>query len=302
MAYYIDPLDMTDAQLLASPAEDPTAAWASGAFAVGDERHVVATHGVYRCAVAGTHAVSPDLDPINWKYMRPTNRWAPFDGYSNTKATDTADITYRMLSRFCNAVALYGLVGKSVTLTVKDATGGTVLYTKTVTLKYPARGYYDYAYGRRKSRTSLLFTGLPIKSTAEITITASAESANTRAIGTIARGKLTALQGREGWEGTRTDAEVDPKTYSYYKENEDGTIITVLRPSAENLKFTVDMDRRFADRCVIELKGVMGRPVPWILSLQPGFDALTAFGFASSSPVRYRNMTASCDISVKGNI
>lgn len=301
MAYYIDPLDMTEAQLLAGPAEDATPAWVSGTYAVGDERHVVATHRVYRCAVAGSRTVSPELDPINWKDMRPTNRWAPFDGYSSTRATATADITYRMASRFCNAVALYGLVGKSVTITVKDATGGAVIYTQTVALKYPARGYYDYAYGRRKSRTSLIFTGLPIRSTAEITITVSASGTDARAIGTISRGKLTALQGREGWEGTRTDAEVDPKTYSYYKENEDGTIVTVLRPSAENLTFSIDMSRDFADRCVLELKSVMGRPAPWILSLQPGFGALTAFGFASRSPVRYRNMTASCDITVKGN-
>ena len=50
--YYIDPRPILAEHLLTAPPEDPTPAWTAGTYAVGDERHVVATHRVYKCAVA----------------------------------------------------------------------------------------------------------------------------------------------------------------------------------------------------------------------------------------------------------
>ncbi len=300
MAYYIDPIETTEAQILAGPAEDPTPAWTPGPRAVGDELHVVATHRVYRCAVAGDKTISPEADLTGWKDVRPTQRWAPFDVYTSTAITATTDITYQLKSRFVNAVVLYGLRGKTVTLTI--TANGVVLYSKTVRLQYPARGYWDYGYGQRRSRTSLIFTGLPIHKDAEISVTVAASGTSTRAIGMLIRGKLTALHGRGGFGGTQTDATVDPRSFTYRKTEADGTYKVVPRGSAKNLSFSVLMERLQADRCVQELELLLTRPVCWILSLKPGFTGLSAFGFATKSPLRYRNEIAMCDISVEGNI
>lgn len=300
MAYYIDPIETTEAQILAGPAEDPTPAWTPGARAVGDELHVVATHRVYRCAAAGTKTISPEADPNSWQNDRPTQRWAPFDPYTSTAITATADITYTLKSRFTNAVVLYGLQGKTVTLTI--TANGVVIYSKTVRLQYPARGYWDYGYGQRRSRTSLIFTGLPIHKNAEITVTVAASGTSTRAIGMLIRGKLTALHGRGGFGGTQTEPTVDPRTFTYRKTEADGTYKTTKRGSAKNLSFTVLMDRSQADRCLQELELLLPKPVCWILSLKPGFAGLSAFGWTTKAPLRYRYETAMCDLTVEGNI
>lgn len=300
MAYYIDPIETTEAQILSGPAEDPTPAWTAATYAVGDERHVVATHRIYRCAVAGAKTVSPEADPTDWQDQRPTQRWAPFDTYTSTSITSTADINYRIKSRFVNAVVLYGLRGKAVTLTI--TANGIVIYSKTVRLQYSARGYWDYGYGQRRSRTSLIFTGLPIHKDAEITVTVAASGTSTRAIGMLIRGKLTALHGRGGFGGTQTDAVVEPRTFTYRKTEADGTYKIVPRGSAKNLSFTVLMDRSQADRCEQELELLLPRPICWILSLKPGFSGLSAFGFTTKAPLRYRNETATCDLTVEGNI
>lgn len=300
MAYYIDPIETTEAQILSGPAEDPTPAWTPATYAVGDERHVAATHRVYRCAVAGTKTISPEADPTGWQDDRPTQRWAPFDAYTSTAITSTDDITYRFKSRFVNAVFLGGLQGKSVTLTI--TVGGVVKRSQTARLQYPARGYWDYGYGQRRSRKTIIFTGLPIYKDAEITVTVSASGTSTRAIGMLVRGKLTALHGRGGFGGTQADAAVDPRTFTYRQTKADGTYKIVPRGGAKNLTFTVLMDQSQADRCVQELELLLSRPVCWILSLKPGFTGLSAFGFATKSPLRYRNETAMCDITVEGNI
>ena len=303
--YYIDPIAVTDAHILPGTtlAEDTTPAWTAGTYTIGDERHVVATHRVYKCALAGESAVSPELDPQRWKDMRPTNRSAPFDIYSNTQAkSSVADITYVLRGRFVNALMLRGLAGKDVFVTVKNAPGGDVIYpTKRISLRYPARGYWDYAFGQRRLRTHALLTGLPIAPNAEITITVSAVGANPRAIGLIALGKLRALHGnRPGPWGTQTGPEAAPKTYTYRKTLDDGTQITVPRSSSKDVRFDVLMPESEADRAVQDLESLLSKPVGVIATTKAGFGGLQSFGYVTKSPVTYRNGHAVCQIFVEG--
>lgn len=308
MSNYIDSIATTDAQLLSgtSLAEDPTPAWAAGTFSIGDERHVVATHRVYRDAVGGASSASPETDPTRWKDMRPTNKWAPFDEYTDTAAeTTSANIVYVLASRFVNAIALYGLDGSGVAITVKDAPGGSVIYrypeSGFMQLKRAAKGYWDYAYGERRKRTSLVRRDLPIRPNAEITIEIAASGSQRRAVGMIVRGKWRSLIGA-GFGGVVEDAEVNPKTYTFRETQADGRQRLVVRGSSKDLRFSLVMDRQNADQAAQALEDLLSRPVAWVVSTQPGFAALTAFGIAQRSPVRYRNRTAYIDLSIEGYV
>lgn len=308
MSNYIDPITTLPAQILpgTSLSEDPTPVWAAGTFAVGDERHVVTTHRVYRCAKAGNHTVSPELDGTVWKDMRPTNLWAPFDEYTDTAATSTTqDIVYRLSSRFVNALALYGLAGASVVVEVKDAPGGNLIYRYPAAgvyqLKRPATGYYDYAYGDRKVRPSLILRDLPIRPNAEITITVAAGPDQQRAIGMIVRGKFRSLQG-VGFGGVPEDPEVTPKTYTAREVQPDGRQRVTVRGSSRDLRFSVILPRKNADQAVQALTDLLSKPAAWIVSTKPGFAGLSAFGIAKASPVRYRNRLAFIEVTVEGYV
>lgn len=300
--YYIDPITTTDAQLLTGTtlAEDPSPVWIAGTYAIGYLCHVVAMHRVYKRSIATASTTSPELDAAGWKDLSPTNRSAPFDIYTSTAATATADITYVLACRFVNALMLRGLVGKSVTISIKDAPGGAVIYpAKTVALRYAATGYWDCAFGTRKAKPSLLLTGLPIRSNAELTITVSATGANTRAIGMIVRGKLKALHGT-GIGGAQQDAQAIPKTYTYRKVNDDGSVTTVPRGSSKDISFDVFMDISEADRAVQELEQLLSRPVGVIATTVAGYAGLSAFGFITKSPVSYKSGHAISSIYVEG--
>lgn len=304
--YYIDAITTTDAQLLTGTTltEDPTTAWASGTFAVGDECHVVATHRVYRCAVAGSSTLSPELNPDRWTDMRPTNLWAPFDIYTNTAATDTADFTYVLASRFCDTLMLRGLLGKQFTLSIKDAPGGSTIYPATTfLLKRPATGYWDYAFGQRKKKTNVNITGLSIRSNAEITITFSATASETRAVGLINRGRLKALHGMgRSVGGTESGATAKPKTYTYRRINDDGTVTTILRGSSKDLSLSVLMESAQADTAVQELEDLLGKPVGVFATLRDGYAGLSAFGFVTTGPVSYKTPLATCQVEIEGII
>lgn len=281
--------------------EDPTTVWVSGTYAIGDERHLFTTHRVYRCAIAGSSTISPELDPTRWVDMRPTNKMAPFDIYTSTQATSTSiDITYPITARFCNALAIYGLVGATYTITVKDVAGGTVLWTRSGTLKKHGAGWYSYFFGARSLVTKLAFFDLPIRPAAEVTITISAGTSETRAIGLIALGKLKPLVG--GFiGGTQYGATAEPVSYSYIKTEDDGTTTIVRRHSGTNLRCKVFVEHAQADAALALLQEVLDTPVAWIASDLEDYSGLSTFGIASSSPVQYDGPGhAYIDINVKG--
>ena len=308
--YYIDTITVTDSQILAGTTvpEDPTLAWSAGTYAVGDERHVLATHRVYRCAVAGNSGTSPELDTSRWKDMRPTRRWAPFDEYIDTAVESTTeDITYVLSARYINAIALYGLAGGGVVVSIKDAPGGTVIYRYPAAgyapLRRPATGYWDYAYGARRPVPTMVLRDLPIRSNAEITITiaAGAGSGARRAVGMIALGKLRSLAG-PGVGGVLDKAEVTPKTYTYRDVQADGRWRIVPRGNARDLRFEIMLERRNADAAVAAIDELLSRPVPWMASTKPGFTGLSTFGILTRSPVRYSAKWAYIDAVIEGSI
>ena len=308
MSNYIDPLTTEATHLLPGTnlAEDPTPAWAAGTFAIGDERHVVATHRVYKSAIAGSSTVSPELDPTRWQDVRPTNLWAPFDEYTDTAAESTTqDITYVLASRYVNAVALYGLVGRGVVVSVKAAPGGAEIFryppTGEARLKTTRPGYWQYAYGQRTRRKTLLVTGIPIAPAAEITVTVAAAAGQPRALGMLVRGSLRSLIGA-GWGGVLQDATVLPKTYTYRSMTPDGRQRITRRGSSRDLEFSVVLERKHADAAVDALTGLLSRPVAVVVSTKPGFSGLNAFGIVRSSPVRYQFSQAFIDCSVEGYV
>ena len=300
----ISPITITSAMIGAGTtlAEDSTAAWTSATYAVGDERHVVATHRVYKCALAGSSTISPELDPTRWVDKRPTNKWAPFDIYTSTAAATVTTMTYVLTPGYFNSIALYGLTGSQYSLTVKDATGGAVIYTKSGFLYADPLGWYEYLFGALKITNKLVFTGIPIRPASEITLTITAASGQPVGLGMFIAGDYVSLAGAGSWGGAQYGASAEPVTYSYIKTNDDGTTQIVKRHSATNLRVTIAMPREEADAVLQSVQSVLDVPVAWIATDAAGYAGLTTFGIGSGS-MKYDSFNvANFDITVKGLI
>ena len=297
----INPITITDAMLTSSTlAEDSTSAWTSATYAVGDYRHVVATHRVYRCAVAGSRTISPELDPTNWADTRPTNKWAPFDIYTSTAAATVTTMTYVITPGYFNAIALYGLTGAQYTLTVKDVSGGSTIYSSSGYLYADPAGWYEYLFGTLRNVDKLVFTDIPPRPAAEITLTITAGTGEPVGLGMMAIGDYVSLAGSGDWGGTQYGASAEPVTYSYIKYNEDGTTTIVRRHSGTNLRVTVTMPLEEADAVLQSLQTVLDVPVAWIATSASGYAGLTTFGIGSGSMQYDSYGTANLQITVKG--
>lgn len=303
------PITITDAMFgagttVAEPAADETAWVSAGTYALGDRRIRLTTHRVYQCVQAHTgRAALPENDAAFWLDAGPTQRYAPFDAYTTTAATGITSMTYVLSPGYFNAVSLYGLTGTQIVVSVKDAPGGTEIYrypaSGTASLTEPPTGWYDYMFGKRRAIQKLLLRGIPIRPTAELTITVTGATVG---IGMINVGDLSPLLGEAQWGGVMAGASAEPTSYSFIKTNDDGTITIRRRSKATNLRASVAMPRERADAALATVQQVLDVPVSWIATTSQGFDGLNVFGIGSGSMSYDSFGTAILQINVKGII
>jgi hypothetical protein len=305
----LTPITITDAMLLSGttvtePAASETAWVSGGTYVAGDKRVRSTTHRVYRCAVGHTGITTlPENDTTRWVDDGPTQRWAPFDNYVSTGASGATSLTYVIQTGYVNALALYGLVGTSVTLSIKDSPTGTVIFNKTYSLYESAPNWYEYLFVEQKSLTKLVISDLPIRPLATMTITVAAATGAAVDVGMIVPGDYQSLLGdSSGFGGTTYGASAEPVTYSYINTDEYGKTTIVRRHAATSMRATVTLPRAQADSALAIIQGVLDVPVAWVATDASGYAGLNVFGLGSAR-VSYDGFNiANIDITVKGMI
>lgn len=303
----ITPITVTDAMIgaattIAEPAAGETAWVSSGTYALGDRRIRTTTHRVYECVLAHTGRTAlPEVDSAYWLEAGPTQRFAPFDVYTNTVATATTSLTFVVSPGFFNALSLYGINGATLTVTVKDAPGGANVFSYIGSLYEAAGGWYEYLFLPPAQITKQLLTGIPIRPQAEATITVSAAIGVAVGLGMIVAGDYAAVAGQTDTPaGTEFGASAEPVTSSYIEQDDDGTITIVRRHSATNMRGSVFMPRLAADAALKRVQDVLDVPVAVIATDVAGYSGLNVFGLLSGRMVYPNPASASLEYTVKG--
>lgn len=296
--YYVERVPIDNATFLSGSIAEPASgetAWVAGTYAVGDEVIRPTLHRVFRCAVPRTvsNTQPPEQDAASWLDVRSTQRWLPFgplkraDGklvHQNYALSTTAgDIEYRLKLRYANAVALFGMRGATWTIEVYATEGAPdPVKTFTGTIKAPASGYYEYAYGQRRMRDRVLITGLPIYPAAEVRIKITANSGQERRVSQIEPGKLRFLPGVT-WGGVLAGLRRSPRAYSYRKEEADGSSTTLLYGSTYDMSGQIKFDGGNEDNALMQLRNLLGKGVAYAPTLAPGFEQSLVFGTLESA-------------------
>ena len=88
--YRIIPIDLTAAGcLISSTISEPRASEPPGRrvrYTVGQNASAPARTGLYECVAAHTGSTPPENDATTWLDVRPTLKWAPFDGATTAAA------------------------------------------------------------------------------------------------------------------------------------------------------------------------------------------------------------------------
>lgn len=308
--FILVPKAITDAMMSSSTASEPAATgeteWnAATSYVAGDKVIRAATHRRYENIIAGVNATPPedtlqDTAP-RWIDIGPTNRWAAFDTTVSTQSELVTPLTYVLRPGLFNAIAFYGLDGGTVSVSIKDAPGGTVVYTSSGGLVEPARDRYDYYFGGLRKLSKTLQSSITPYADPELTITITAGAGVTVKIGMIIIGNLISLVRDGGKGGTLKGATAEPVSYAIITTDKWGNTSIRNGTSATGMDARVVVPQADADFAVDTIRSVLGVPAGFVATKKAGYAGLNVFGLGSGA-VSYEAGHAVINLTVKGMI
>ena len=273
---------------------------AAHSYAVGDLAALVSTHYIYLSLASGIDAGSPDVTPLRWRKLRPTNKWAAFDWYKSTAIKYTGTLTMTVKPGIITDMAFFGLQGDTIRVVCKYAATGVVYYDSgLVSLSLYLSGdlEWEFWFGTPKQQAGYRISGLyPADAQVEITLTASLVT-GVAAIGIWCLGSFAPIGSPD--YGFTCEA-VD---YSRIKIDDYGDIEIDKGLNTTNLTGTCEMnDKAEAQAAADVVQANLGTPCAYVIVDDADHDYLNAFGLGSAkiSPTNAKKTTLS--LTVKGVI
>ncbi|MFZ9959368.1 MAG: hypothetical protein ACO3GP_03160 [Candidatus Limnocylindrus sp.] len=172
----IDPVTITDAMLVSSTISEPDTgevAWnAATAYVVDDIVYRASLHRRYRRLVDGTTSTAPENDSTNWAYIGGTNKWAMFDDTSARSIETSSPLTVVFEPGQINSMAILGIAGDTLEITITDGDGGPTVYSRTIDLDTSVvADWYAYFFEPFSTRQVVVLTDIPPYPDSRVTVT-----------------------------------------------------------------------------------------------------------------------------------
>jgi hypothetical protein len=257
--------------LVSSTAVESAAAWAVGTTYAKDA--VVDFGTFYWISLVNSNTGNqPDTSPTQWALVGPDNTHAMFDEQVSTATASTSPLTVVLTPGSVNALALLGLVGDQVVVTVTDGAGGPTVYTKTVSLDGTLiADWYQYFYEPYVQISEVVLTDLVPISTARLTIALT--GTGTIKIGNSSFGTQYAIGDAEYGAGLGI---ID---YSKKETDEFGITTFVRRDFSKRLSARLMLENAQINRVSRLLSDLRATPAVWILADDTQYQAGTVYGF-----------------------
>lgn len=285
-AVLLIPLEITAGMIAAGTSvpvvDSGEAAWNSGTAYTGTETDINHEGSLYSAVAASTN-VKPGTDPSKWRRTGPSNRMAAFDDRLDTVTKAEGEITYVLRPGFFSGISLQGLVGDALSIEIYAEPGGDLIESYLGDLFEQALGLYELLFMPLARRTQFYLQNVPLYPDAEVHISVTSGSTSAVQVSLITIGHWDTLIGSGKWGGTEYGAEVEIKSYSYQRRNDDGTVTRVRRGSGSNVTCSVVIPSEEANHASELLHLVQGRPVAFIASGMPKYEYLNGFGDISGT-------------------
>jgi hypothetical protein len=234
----LEPILIDVAQVVTSNiVEDEYPAWAAGSYALGDL--VIHNNAIFESLV-DANAAEPGTDETKWFRRSSTNKFKAFDQSNNSQAERVDQITFTILpGKRVDLVALIDLVATDVTVSIVVPGNVDPVYTlnKSALRSENRATFYNWAFGSRSYRRTLVFSGLPTyadvsNATIEIEIN---NAGGVAKVGEILSGLV--------WQVGKTMYETEPRIRSYSVDTRDdfGNLISTKRRASRAVSYRFAM-------------------------------------------------------------
>lgn len=289
----IDDTNLTSSTVAEPSGDDPAAYNAGTTYDVGDFVYTT-DHLIYRSRVSSNTGNTPATSPTQWAYVRPTNKYAMFDGLVSTATVATTSLTIVIEAGFFNAIYIGGVAATTVNITQLDMPSGTEVYSSSNSLRLrTAPATYEWLFGEFVTTNDLLITGLTPRSGNELTIEFLGDNIS---VGIVALGNLKRLG------TTQYGATATPNDFSYVRTNEFGETTVVRRSAANDLRLTAFFDVAEAGLVHQTLMDLRGTPAVWVGATGAEYQGLRSFGLGRGE-INFDNVVnCQLTVNVKGFI
>lgn len=298
---YIKPLVIKESMITSSTAVTKLAAeqeWAATTnYALGTIVTRAEVGGRrFENLIPGTNANKPEDDRKRWYEHGLTDKTTMFDSTNSRQSIAPGTLTVVLRPGAFNAFYLAGLDGQSLSITVKDAPGGAVVYSYTGSLEDSAPDdYYDYFFAPYVPQTDFLVTNLMPYAACEVTISvANAGSVARCAIASF--GDLVAVGG-PALSGVTVDIQGSARIVS----DERGQTGIVRGKLACDLTASALVTPEMARGVVRSLRAVQNTPCPWLITDQKLREEMRSFGLGAGK-LTYHSNRITLDLDVQGTI
>ena len=291
----VKPITVTAPVLISSTATETVSARNAGtAYVVGNQVLRTTTNRIYQRIIAGTTATAPESDTTNWLDLQPSNTWAMFDSEISTQTTATTSLTVVIKPGYTNSLCLFGLVGTTLTVTVRDGLAGPVVYTTTKTLDGTViADYYQYFFEPAVQLGSVVLSDLPPYLNAHITIAIAGT-------GTVKCGICLA---GTFYELGDTQYGATSSIIDYSRKDTDAFGVTsfVRRAYSDRITMSLMFPNAQLNKVKSVLAGLRATPCAWIGTDVEGFEVLSTFGFYKDFSITIAYPTQSlCALEIEG--
>lgn len=255
---------------------------------------------IWECVEEPSLGKTPDANPLYWLNYSPSNRWRMFDSAVGTITSAVGELAVVIRPGAVGGIALLELVGGSVSIVMRDAPGGSVIYSKTVVLDgTEVNSFYDWFYAEYSQLGDVVLTDLPIHFVSnELTVTLIATST----IATVQCGVchfgsvVTVGQAQYG-------ATVGIIDYSKKSVDAFGNYSIQQRSFSKRADLQVVTEKVDFNRVFRALSTLRSTPCVYVGTEAPGYEPLIVYGFYKdfSIDVAY-SQTHLCSLSLEGLI
>jgi hypothetical protein len=293
----IKPNPVTVASIVSSNLQETEPAWVSTTnYSIGAVVYD-GFDGIYQAITANLNK-QPSLNPLDWAYLRASNRWALFDSEINTASTRQNLIDFRLATGNQQGFALLNMTGASVEITVTDGLNGPVVYTNKQSLVGQVFDWFQYFFfDIETQRNQAVFVDLPLNYINTYTRVV-VEGTGTVSIGGCTFGRLLTIGSSEyGFTSGITD-------YSVKQTDEFGTSTFVRRGFSKRMTGRVLVPNNELNRVQRTLYELRAIPALWFASQNPNLEeALVVFGYYKdfSTDISYPNYSY-CSLDIEGLI
>lgn len=288
----VPPITITTALLTSSNAVD-AAAWAVGTTYAVDA--VVSRNGRNWISLqAGNVGKTPETEITWWADNGPSNQMAAFDASVSTATTRTGGLSFTVKCGRITSVGFMGLLGQSITITVRDGAGGPVVYAETRTLARSEGTFYGWCFEDFQQTRETSFYGLPGTSNGYLTVDVT--GSGTTQVGLCVMGKQ--FEAGQAESGFGMPLEDRGRHYLDALDNP----VNVERGYSKGMSGTIITERANFNRLMAFLSDYIGTPCLWIAAPGRGdLVAATAFGrFVRAVPVIANGQIVTVSLEIAG--